>query len=241
MKTIAILLSGGTGERLGEDIPKQYIPISHKRIITYSMQTLLAHKKIEGILVVASQEWREILQREWVEYAVFHEKFMGFVDPGQTRQLSVWNALQWISSRIKKRGETEEKSAVLVHDAARPFLTEDQISAIIQAMEGHDGVMPGLPMKDTVYLSRDGLAVSDLLERKQMFAGQAPEIFDFKKYYKANESLFPERIKQINGSTEPAILGGMDIVMIPGDEQNFKITTQADLQLARERMSRIGK
>lgn len=70
----------------------------------------------------------------------------------------------------------------------------------------------------------------------QDFCGQAPELFLLGKYYEANRALLPERILQINGSTEPAVMAGMDIVMIPGDEGNFKITTKADLIRFQERV-----
>ena len=120
---------------------------------------------------------------------------------------------------------------VLIHDAARPLLSAGQISDCIGAVSGgHDGALPVLPMKDTVYYSEDGVRVSSLLERSRIFAGQAPEIFALGKYYEANQRLLPERILQINGSTEPAIMAGMDIAMIPGDEGNYKITTMADLE-----------
>ena len=119
---------------------------------------------------------------------------------------------------------------VMIHDAARPCLSAEMISQGIAAMKGHDGVLPVLSMKDTVYLSEDGRTVSSLLNRSQVFAGQAPEFFVLGKYYEANQRLLPEKILSINGSTEPAILAGLDIVMIPGDEGNFKITTKADLE-----------
>lgn len=91
-----------------------------------------------------------------------------------------------------------------------------------------------LPMKDTVYLSGDGRAVSSLLDRGKVFAGQAPEAFVFGKYYEANRALVPDKILEINGSTEPAVMAGMDIALIPGDEGNFKITTAADLERFQE-------
>lgn len=130
--------------------------------------------------------------------------------------------------------DTSDIDTVLIHDAARPRLTGTQISACFAALDGHDGVLPVLPMKDTIYLSEDGRQVTELLDRGKLFAGQAPELFYLKKYYQANIMLLPNRIDQINGSTEPAILAGMDIVMIPGDEGNFKITTNADMERFRE-------
>lgn len=93
-------------------------------------------------------------------------------------------------------------------------------------------------MKDTVYYSDDGMHVDKLLKRSKVLAGQAPEAFRFGKYLEANRTLLPEQILQINGSTEPAILAGMDIVTIPGDERNYKVTTQEDLKRFREEMEK---
>ncbi len=87
-----------------------------------------------------------------------------------------------------------------------------------------------LPMKDTVYSSADGKRITALLDRSEIYAGQAPEVFRLGVYYAANVRLLPDRIKNINGSTEPAVMAGLDVAMIFGDENNFKITTKADLE-----------
>ena len=87
-----------------------------------------------------------------------------------------------------------------------------------------------LPMKDTVYLSDDGKIISSLIDRSTVFAGQAPELFRLEAYYEANIRLFPDAIYKINGASEPAVMAGMKITMIPGDERNCKITTTEDLE-----------
>ncbi len=104
------------------------------------------------------------------------------------------------------------------------------ISKCLGAIEEHEGVLPVLPLKDTVYGSVDGRRVTALLNRNEIFAGQTPEVFKLGIYYEANKRLMPERILQINGSAEAAVLAGMDIVMLPGDEMNFKITTGTGLE-----------
>ena len=108
------------------------------------------------------------------------------------------------------------------------MVSADMLSACVEACREHDGVVPVLPMKDTVYLG-DGRKITSLLDRGRVFAGQAPEAFLLGKYFEANRCLMPNQIDRINGSTEPAVMAGMDIAMIPGDEGNFKITTQMDL------------
>lgn len=220
---IAILLSGGTGSRLGSDIPKQYIEVNGKMIITYSLEVMCGHKDIDGIVIVVADEWKEKVQ-ETLENLNSETKVF-FAKPGDNRQLSIYNALQEIASH-----DELAPSNVFIHDAARPNLTSEMITSYLGAMKGHDGLLPVLPMKDTVYYSQDGTQVSNLLDRSKVFAGQAPEVFNFEKYYAACKALLPDKILAINGSTEPAILAGMDVAMVPGDENNYKITTRADLE-----------
>jgi 2-C-methyl-D-erythritol 4-phosphate cytidylyltransferase len=228
---VAIVLSGGTGTRLGGDIPKQYIEVGERPIISYCIETLSRHEGIDGIWIVADKKWQPFL-RERLGVADIKGKFMGFSEPGANRQLSIYNGLLDLE-KIMGVGDY-----VFVHDAARPFLSEKMISECIKASCGHDGVVPVLPMKDTVYLSNDGKSVSSLLKREEVYAGQAPEMFVFGKYLEANRRLLPDDILKINGSTEPAILYGMDIAMIPGDEGNFKITTREDLERMKEKVFR---
>lgn len=220
---IALILSGGTGLRLGADIPKQYIEVGGRPIISYCIETLSCHDKIDGIQIVADPAWQESI-KNWLQTADLCKKFCGFSRPGENRQLSIFHGLQDIKAYAGDSGY------VFIHDAARPLLSPVQVTACLDAVQGHDGLMPVLPMKDTVYLSRDGQKVDALLKRSQIYAGQAPEVFCIGRYYEANRKLLPNRILTINGSTEPAVLDHMDIAMIPGDEGNFKITTKADLE-----------
>lgn len=244
---VAILLSGGIGTRLKSDVPKQYIRVNHKMIITYSLETLVNSPAIDEIQIVAEEEWREFIVVDAKKHGIPTEKIKGFALPGYNRQASILNGMQNIlrqkngivdvenadventDVRNADVGNTDEQDNILIHDAARPLLTQKLLQDCFAMLSGHDGVMPALPMKDTVYLSRNGSVISELVERKQLYAGQAPEVFNFRKYYLANMNLMPDRLTFINGSTEPAIMAGMDIAMIPGEEKNFKITTQEDL------------
>ena len=231
---IALILSGGRGRRMGGDLPKQYVPVNGRPILLYSLETIATDEKIDAVQIVAETFWQGRVA-EWLkdmafsaaENADIRKKFRGFSLPGENRQLSILNGLRDI------RGYASEEAFVFIHDAARPLLSHGQIRDCLAEAEGHDGVLPVLPMKDTVYYSEDGKEVS-LLKRERIFAGQAPEVFRLGPYLAANERLLPERILSVNGSTEPAVLAGLDVVMIPGDEGNFKITTKEDLERFRQ-------
>lgn len=248
----ALLLSGGTGTRMGVETPKQYIEVNGRPVISYCLERLFAHEGIDAVQIVADEMWRKLIlecmdgfcagesdksacgEMAWGATSASsvengNNKFRGFSAPGETRQLSILNGLEDIG---KYAGDTDH---VLIHDAARPMVSAGQISDCLEAVRaGHEGALPVLPMKDTVYFSEDGERITSLLERSRIFAGQAPEAFLFGKYIEANRALLPEKIFKINGSTEPAVMAGMDIAMIPGDERNFKITTKADLERFRE-------
>jgi len=224
---VAIILAGGKGNRMGLALPKQYYEVNGKAVISYCLHTILTHEEIDAVQIVADELWHGYIIQQLFGLP-YNDKFREFSAPGENRQLSIYNAL------VDVRGYALESDTVVIHDAARPCVSEAQISDCLKAAKGHDGALPVLAMKDTVYLSGDGKAVSSLLDRGKVFAGQAPEVFLLGRYYEANRALLPDKILEINGSTEPAVMAGMDIAMIPGDERNFKITTAADLECFRE-------
>ena len=225
---IALILSGGSGKRLDSNLPKQYIEVCGRPVFSYCLERMSAHEGIHAVQIAADPFWQKEIE-EWIQRMGVGGKFRGFSEPGITRQMSILHGLEDI------RKYACESDCVLIHDAVRPFLSEGQITACLDAAGRHDGAVPVLPMKDTVYRSRDRKRITDLLARDEIYAGQTPEAFRLGPYYEANRQLLPERILRINGSTEPAVLAGMDIAVIPGDEDNFKITTKADL----ERFQRI--
>ena len=216
----AIILSGGVGTRLGLDIPKQYLKVKDKTILQYVVEKIEACTVIQGYVIVAAEEWQDDI----LSMMNLSEKFLGFAASGENRQLSIYHGL------LELKKVAKDHDLVLVQDAARPNTSDDLILRCLQLDDSVDGAMPVLPMKDTVYISHTGSRVDELLNRDEVFAGQAPESFRFGKYLRANERLLPDEILHINGSTEPAVRAGMNIALIEGEESNFKITTAADLE-----------
>ncbi len=220
---VALILSGGRGSRMGLDTPKQYLEVCGRLVIEYSLSVLAETAQIDAIQIVAEDRWREVIGKCLMKTDLNH-KCRGISGPGVTRQLSILSGLRDINLYAPP------ESAVIIHDAARPGISRTLIEHSLAALDGHDGVLPVLPMKDTVYFSTAGQKVDQLLKRECVYAGQAPETFRLGTYLEANCALLPDEILRINGSTEPAVLAGLDIVMIPGEEQNYKITTEADLR-----------
>lgn len=218
----AIILSGGVGSRMGADIPKQYIEINGKPIISYSLKTFLNIQTVDGIIIGVSDEW--IFYVEEKIKALKPQIKIFYAEPGETRQYSIFNALKVVYD-IGGRDD----DLVIIHDAARPLVSEALIQRCFDGCQEADGVLPVIPVKDTIYQSVDKTHITSLLNRSELFAGQAPEAFRFGKYLKLHQEMSREELLKINGSTEIAYKGGLNIKLIPGDEMNFKITTPEDL------------
>ena len=227
---IAIILAGGIGSRLGSVIPKQYIEINGKPVIGYCLDKFLENSSVDTIHIVADTVWHDCLKK-YIENSKFIAKWKGFSKPGPNRQYSILYALE----DILKYASSDDY--VMIHDAVRPLINSRFITSCFENVKGHDGLIHVLYMKDTVYYSEDGSRISSLLKRESVVAGQAPEVFLLGKYYEANKVLIPDKILSINGSTEPAILADMDIIMVEGDEENFKITTKEDLERFKQKIN----
>ena len=224
-----VILAVGAGTRMGGCVPKQFINVNGKPLLQYSLEAVRDCECAGEVWIVAGEPWRGAVER-MIKEAGISSRFRGFCDPGPERQVSVMNAL----TELMKE-ETAENSYVMVHDGARPLVSGELIRRCFEAAAGRDGAVPVLPVRDTVYRMEDG-RLSGLLKRDQLAAGQAPEVFRLKPYYDANLALMPDQIMRIRGSAEPAVLAGMDIVVIPADERNIKITTQEDLAYLRYRL-----
>ncbi len=218
----AIILAGGVGTRMGADRPKQFLMVMGRPVISYCFDIFQNHSKIDKIVVVVNEKWQSFVEEYVEKYSV--TKVCGYAPAGKTRQHSIYNGLMCIEQTA---GDTD---IVIVHDAARPLVSDEIISDCIQGATEFDGAMPVISVKDTVYQSSDGKSIGKLLKRSELFAGQAPESFKFKEYYRIHNSVSDEEITATAGSSEIAYRHGMNITMVRGSERNLKITTIEDLE-----------
>ncbi len=218
----AIILSGGIGSRMGLNRPKQYVETDGRPIISHCLAAFARNARTDAIIIGLEDAWRA-----YVEQTVSHlhiAKPVYYAPAGETRQYTIYHCLLKAKEAGAKSGDT-----VIIHDAARPLLKDQLINACYEACREGDGVLPVLPVKDTIYYSADGSHIDRLMERDKLWSGQAPEAFVFGKYLEAHNKTPRERLLTIKGSTEIAFLHGMNIKLIPGDPMNFKITTPEDL------------
>ena len=138
----AIILAGGVGSRMGVDRPKQFLMVQDKPIISYCFDIFQKHSEIDNIVVVVSEQWQPFVEEHARKYGV--DKIRGYAPAGKTRQHSIYNGLKCIDANCPGT------DIVIIHDAARPLVSDEIISSCIQGAKDHDGAMPVITVKDTV-------------------------------------------------------------------------------------------
>ena len=211
---VAIILAAGNGTRLSNNIKKQFIKIHDKQLFLFSFDSFCS-SNIDKILIVSSKE-----DINYVRSLVSsNEKFLDVIAGGETRQQSVKNALDYL------KGILADDDVILIHDAARPLIKFPLINEVINKTIEYDCCSLILPIKDTI-ISLSNNNYESTLERDKLASVQTPQGFKFKIIYEAH-------LKAMHSSaTDDAQLVkslGFNIHLIKGDEQNFKITTNEDL------------
>ncbi len=223
MTTAVIIVAAGTGLRAGGEIPKQYQLVGGKPVLWHTATNFQRHRSIDHILVVIG-EGHENLYEQAVSDMGLPAPVLG----GASRQRSVFNGLKAIA-RL-------EPTNVLIHDAARPFVSGDTISAVIRNLHTHSGCIPAVAIADTLKRARDGIIV-ETVDRTELYGAQTPQAFRFKEIFKAHSDAAESGQSNFTDDASIAEWAGLNVAIIPGKSDNHKITTSADLQQAETRLS----
>jgi len=221
---IALVLSGGLGERAGFSVPKQYKYLAGKPVIIHTIEQFQRCGEVSGVIVIAAREWKGRIL-EWKD-AYGLTKLWNVAQAGENRQISIRNGL--IAAQSYSKGEHD---GVIIQDAVRPLTSKSLILRLLRGLEEAPCVMPVLPVADTAYISEDGKCVNALLERSTLYAGQAPEAFWFNEYLRLYTETPIEQLSKMSGSCQLPYSRGFKVKMIQGERENIKITYISDLIL----------
>ena len=213
MKVSAIIPAAGSGERFGEE--KQFKLFSGRPLIFHTLKLFLQSDYIDEIIVAVPSASVDSTHRDVLSMSA--GKPVKVVAGGTRRQDSVKNGIDVSDSH---------STLVCIHDAARPFVTEDLIQRSISACEFADGAVVGIPSKDTVKFSENGL-VKETLDREKIWLAQTPQCFHKNKLLQA---LYNAEKENLIGTDESALMEamGFSIKLVDGESNNFKITTKDD-------------
>ena len=214
MTVAAIIMAAGSGSRAGDGIPKQFRLLRGKPMLRHSVEAFARHPGIDRIVIVIGPD-----QQVEAEAALTGLENLHFVDGGVTRRDSVNNGLQDIEFQT---------NFVLIHDAARPFLSASVIDDLIDALDSHDGAVPALPVTDSLARSGDGSVLSASENREGLWRIQTPQAFRMEAIIAAHRQW--DASNEATDDARMAIAAGYDVALVPGDEALAKYTFARDFQ-----------
>ena len=221
-QTAVLIVAAGQGTRAGADVPKQFQPIAGVPMLARSLRAFLDHDAIDAVHVVigAGQE------RQYAAAVPAHAKLRAPVAGGATRQASVRNGLAAIATSAPAR--------VLIHDAARPFVTPAVIDRVVAALSADEAVVPALPVAST--LKRvTGSRVAETVPRDGLEAAETPQGFAFDLIRAAHDKAATASM-DFTDDAAVAEWAGIPVGVVAGDPGNVKLTTAAEIAAADRRM-----
>lgn len=220
-----VIVAAGTGSRMNMGINKQFIKLEGKEIIAYTIEKFYNNSNIEDIVVVVKEDESEFFKKEILDKYNF--KNIKIAYGGKERQDSVYNGLKLLDKKCH---------VVLIHDGARPFVSDKIIDNCIEEAKNHKAVVVGVPVKDTIKVIDKDKYIVDTPNRSVLWAVQTPQTFDYNILIDAYKDAFK------NGfyGTDDAMLVeriGYKVKMVEGSYNNIKITTQEDLNIGSQILS----
>lgn len=212
-KTIALLVAAGKSERMGGGLPKPYLQLGQESVIRQTIKAFLSHPEIDGVRVVISRE-HHALYRKAIQGLTLFPMVVG----GASRQESVRRGLESLAHRGPQR--------VLVHDVARPNVSHALISRMLAALEEHKAAIPALAITDTLKRAQGGRVIGTL-PREALYSVQTPQAFDYNTLLAAHRTAAGQTLTDDAAVCEAA---GISVAILPGEADNFKLTTSADME-----------
>ena len=228
LRAVAIVPSAGLGRRFGKDRNKPFEMLGSKPVLIWAIETLESMPEITEIIPVLKeadmQTGEELFSRHTIN------KVKRIAQGGKERQDSVYNGLKHMEDR---------RSAVLVHDGARPFLRAETVRKALDALPGYDGVVIGVTPKDTIK-ETGGDIISRTLDRDSLIAVQTPQVFYYEPLMDAHEKA---QKQSFYGTDDAALVEryGGRIKVVKGEYTNIKITTPEDLVIAEALLAMEGR
>lgn len=219
MRCVALVVAAGSGIRAGGEIPKQYRRLGGRPVLRHGLELFCRHPMIDAVATVIAAEHTPLYAEA--------SRGLPLLPPvvgGATRQASVKAGLEALAA--------DPPDLVLIHDAARPFLTTELVSRVVRALEHHPAVLPALPVVDSLRRTRGELLLEDV-DRADLVRIQTPQGFAFGAILDAHRRAPPSGFTD-DGAV--AAWAGLPVIQVPGEEDNVKLTLPEDFEAAERRL-----
>lgn len=226
---IAMIIAGGSGQRMSQDIPKQFINVYDKPVIVYTLEAFQKHPNIDYIEVVCLEGWKEILRAYAKQFNI--TKLRWIASGGSNGQESIRNGI------IELKKECEDEDLILVHDAIRPMVSQEIISNCISKSQICGSAVTVIPCAEAMLKTDDGKKSNESIPRDKLIRTQTPQAFPLKKMVWAHEEAEKRGITNSIATVTLMIELGEEIYFSAGSEKNIKLTTVEDIEIFKALLS----
>lgn len=228
---IALIIAGGSGNRMGQDIPKQFMHVDGCPVIVHTLRCFQVHPDIDVIAVVCLTGWETVLQAYANQFNI--TKLKHIFPGGKTGMNSIHNGIYGLVNE----GYAPD-DLVLIHDSVRPLLSQDIISNNIATCNAYGYAITGIKCREAILESDNGFVSSSSISRDKLIRTQTPQTFHLKSIINVHEEAKLRGITDsVASCTLIAEIGNIEMHIVPGSEKNIKITTVEDLEILKALMN----
>ena len=223
MSNIALIIAGGSGNRMHQDIPKQFITVNEKPVIVYTLEAFENHPEIDGIAVVCIKGWEQVLLAYAKQFNISKLKFI--VPGGENGQDSIRNGVYELEKHF------EHNDLVLIHDAIRPLVSAEIISDCIRVANEYGNATTVIPCAEAMLQTEDGIASMGSYPRDNLKRTQTPQAFRIGDICELHREALKAGITNSVASCTLMIEMGKQVYFSAGSEKNIKLTTVEDIDI----------
>lgn len=224
----ALILAGGIGRRMGSEIPKQYLKIGGKCIISHTIEQFSKNTDFKKVIVLTPEDWIQYT-KDIIHEDISNTDNIIVIEGGELRNDTIMNGISYIEENYG----LDQDTLLITHDAVRPFVTKKMIDDNINALKEYSACDTVIPATDTIVRSNDGKYIDDVPDRALLYQGQTPQSFralPFKEYYL---SMTSEDKQILTDAIKVFVLKGEKVGLVNGDSTNIKITFPSDINVAK--------
>ena len=225
MATIGLIIAGGSGSRMGQDIPKQFINIYDKPIIIYTLEGFQKHPEVDYIEVVCLDGWHEVLKAYAKQFNI--NKLKWIVSGGGTGQESIRNGVYNLEDKCSN------EDIIVIHDGIRPMIDESVLSDVIIKCRQYGNAVTSLPYNEQIFRTKDGKTTTEFIPRETLRRVSTPQAYKFGKLLDSYKKAFSEKIGIYGSAYTNTMMVelGETLYFAAGSDKNIKLTTKDDLEL----------